>query len=539
MGNIGRNQPCPCGSGLKYKRCHGSYGNEAAGASPFAAFNMAQLDQRRAEARIREAQQGLGRPIIGFKALEHQFVAVGGTIYFSTKWKTFPDFLADYIKQKLSPDWGNAEIAKPLAERHPIMQWYDAYCRYQQEMIKQPGQAARANVTGIVACYLGLAYSLYLLDHNVELQARLLRRLKDPSNFQGAFYELIVANALIRAGFELILEDEADPKAKHCEFAATSRRTRKKYWVEAKMRAVTGILGKTEHDGGRNSKPLSRFISHLNAALAKPAADERLIFIDLNAEPTFDDNHKPTWHDRAVARLEQYEAKELEAGVKAYLFVTNVAFHRKLADAPSIAAVPFGLGMPDYNRPGYFSLGEIYRQRQKHVDAHHIGNALLEFTKFPSTFDGTMPSEAFGARSSRVKIGETYFFENVGEKGLLGTVTSATVNDAEKAAYIAITGTDGASQIIRQPMSDQQFADYKAHPDAYFGKIVPVSKTLKDRYELFEWFMETNKTLSKTVLLERLARFPNFEGLKEMNESELLTIYCEALVAAVPDPKKE
>ena len=29
---IGRNQPCPCGSGEKYKRCHG-----AAGAEPLAA----------------------------------------------------------------------------------------------------------------------------------------------------------------------------------------------------------------------------------------------------------------------------------------------------------------------------------------------------------------------------------------------------------------------------------------------------------------------------------------------------------------------
>jgi preprotein translocase subunit SecA len=24
-GKVGRNEPCPCGSGLKYKRCHGRY----------------------------------------------------------------------------------------------------------------------------------------------------------------------------------------------------------------------------------------------------------------------------------------------------------------------------------------------------------------------------------------------------------------------------------------------------------------------------------------------------------------------------------
>jgi len=30
--------------------------------------------------------------------------------------------------------------------------------------------------------------------------------------------------------------------------------------------------------------------------------------------------------------------------------------------------------------------------------------------RFPSTFDGSLPSEAFGRQSSRVLIGETYFF---------------------------------------------------------------------------------------------------------------------------------
>jgi hypothetical protein len=36
--------------------------------------------------------------------------------------ETFPDFLGEYMKRKLGSDWGNAEIVKPLAERHPLMQ---------------------------------------------------------------------------------------------------------------------------------------------------------------------------------------------------------------------------------------------------------------------------------------------------------------------------------------------------------------------------------------------------------------------------------
>jgi hypothetical protein len=369
----------------------------------------------------------------------------------------------------------------------------DPYCRYQRDTIKTPGEVSTANVTGIVACYLGLAYSLYLLDHNVEIQERLIKRLKDPVNFQGAFYELFVANTLIRAGFELTLEDETDGLSKHCEFAAVSRRTRKKYWVEAKMRAMAGVLGQTQ---GTDPNPISRLIPHLNDALAKPAADQRLIFIDLNAEPEFGTDLKPVWHDRAIDRLERYQAKELATGVTAYVFITNIGFHRRLAELPAIAAAPFGLGMPDFNKPGRYRVSDIYRRKQKHIDAFYIGASILDYAKFPTTFDGSLPSEAFGVASSRVKIGETYFFQGVGEKGLIGTVTYASVHESEKAAFIAVTAADGTSQILRQPMSDSELVDYKAHPEAYFGKLLPVSKGINDRYELFEWFMETQKGLS-------------------------------------------
>ena len=67
---------------------------------------------------------------------DHQIVAVGKTIHWSKKAKTFVDFLGEYIKHKIGGEWGKAELAKPLTERHPLMQWYDAYCRYQMATIQ-------------------------------------------------------------------------------------------------------------------------------------------------------------------------------------------------------------------------------------------------------------------------------------------------------------------------------------------------------------------------------------------------------------------
>jgi hypothetical protein len=88
-----------------------------------------------------------------------------------------------------------------------------------------------------------------------------------------------------------------------------------------------------------------------------------------------------------------------------------------------------------------------------------------------------------------------------------------------------------------QPMTDAEFNDYKAHPDAYFGMILPVPKNAENKYELFEFFAEANKGLSRATLLQRLGRPADFDP--QVSGADLLGEYCEALVAAVPDPAKK
>ncbi len=491
------------------------------------------FERHQADERIREEQQGRGRPIVSVKSHDHQIVAVGNTVYFSKAWKTFPDFLAEYIKGILDLAWGNAELTKPFADRHPIIQWYDTYCRYQQATIKTPGVTAQAIVTGIVSCYLGLAYNLYLLAHNVELQIKLVSRLKIAEQFQGAYYELIVANLLIRAGFELTLEDEADGSSKHCEFSARSKRTGKKYWVEAKMRSVVGLFGKTDRDGTTNPNPLNRLIPQLNDAFEKPAVDERLIFIDLNAEMTPNAVGQPVWIERAAKRLERYEKNELEAGSVAYVFVTNFAFHRYLNDPATFAGFFFGLGIPDLNRPGVRRVSDAYRTKQKHLDVFHIGDALQTYGRFPTTFDGTLPSEGLQGEA-RLIIGNTYCFGDPENGGVIATVTHATVNEAEGAAYIAIVDQSGQSSIFREPMSPAQLADWQIHKDSYFGKIVPTGKKLNNAFELFEWFVENYRGLSRDQLLARFASAPDFEAVRMLSDEDLLYQFCECMVAATP-----
>lgn len=543
MAKIGRNAVCPCGSRRKYKKCCGdplkeqrSGGVRRRGTLP-PEIELA-LKRHEAQELIRTQQQGLGKPIIAVKLGQHQAVGVGNTIYYSKNWKFFSDFLSYYIKKVLGGDWGNAEIAKPVEERHPIMQWYDSYCHFQRKHDQSTDGTYAADATGVVYCYLGLAYNLYLLKHNVDLQERFVARIKNRQQFQGAYYELIVANCLIRSGFELRLEDETDKSSKHCEFSAVSKQTGKKYWVEAKMRSVSGLLGKTDLDGGTpTSKPTSQLSKHLGEALKKPAADERLIFIDFNTVPlkmqasVSGKFESPSWIEAAGKQLHDRE-KELKDGEQAYVFVTNMPFHRALDEAAhGHVALAHGLGISDFAKVGEFRLSEVWRRKQKHIDAHHILEALLSYPNIPSTFDGSLPL-AKSVAENRIEIGRTYFFEDIGGGAGLGEVTTATITESEKTIYIGVTTEDGKNVILSRNISDEELAAYKEHPDAYFGVVHKATKKLNNVYELFEWMVNCYRNTPRERLLEFCKDHPDVEALEKLDHLELVLEVCERWTSA-------
>jgi len=540
----GRNDLCPCGSGKKYKKCcldvsKTQHSGKIRSWNSLPPQIQVALEQHEAQELIRTQQQGLGKPIISTTIGDHRIVGVGSTVYGSNKWRFFSDFLFDYIKKIIGSDWGQTESAKPLEERHPIMQWYDSFCRFQNSQPKQPDGTYSAIVTEVVACYLGLAYNLYLLKHNAELQKRLVNRLKNREQFQGAYYELIVANCLIRAGFELTLEDETDESSKHCEFSAVSKHTGKKYWVEAKMRAVSGMLGKTDADGSSHtSKPTSKLTDHLRSALRKPAKDERLIFIDVNAPPISEselgsETPKMTkWLEAACKQLDDRE-KDLKDGEQAYVFVTNIPFHRSLdSEARGHVVLAHGLGISDFSKPGHYRLREIWNQKQKHIDAHHIMEAFQSYPKWPPTFDGSLPLAKSDAEN-RIQIGETYLFEDGENKWILGKVTTATISERERKMYIGMTTEDGKAHIRTRDISDAELACYKEYPDAYFGVVQKVPRKRNDPKELFEWMVSCYQKTPKERLLELCKDHPNLENLKKLSHMDLVLEICEQWTTSI------
>ncbi len=271
---LGRNDPCHCGSGKKYKHCH-FHKDKVVSIRPHytPAIDPEIIKQiaSRSEAKekLRQSSQGYGKPIIAAEVKGYRVVGVGNQLYYSPaeRTQTFVDFLNSYIKRIIGEEWGNREIKKPLNERHPILQWYDSLCRLQKQYASKQGEIYETPITGVVSAYTSLAYNLYLLQHNAEVQQFLIKRLKQKSCFYAAYYETFVAAWFILAGFKLSLENEQDPTTKHCEFSAKSPKG-EMFSVEAKSRAA--------------SKSNYAIGNQLYKALSKKAYYSRIVFIDLN-----------------------------------------------------------------------------------------------------------------------------------------------------------------------------------------------------------------------------------------------------------------
>ncbi|MBZ0114146.1 MAG: hypothetical protein K8J08_16915 [Thermoanaerobaculia bacterium] len=229
---------------------------------------------------------------------------IGNKLKCSKSWKTSWEFLIHYLGEVMGSEWGNEEIrSKKLPDRHPVMQWYDGLCRSQtkyKDTLDESG-FIHGVVDGRAWAYVHLAYDLYLMADRVELHDRLVDRLRDPREFQGARYELSVASHCVRAGFTVAIEDDTDTSTQHPDFIATHKATGEVIAIEAKSRHRPGVLG-YEVQALREPEPSVRSIAL--KALKKRPAMPYVIFIDLNLPP-IDESNERTWENQIADDMER------------------------------------------------------------------------------------------------------------------------------------------------------------------------------------------------------------------------------------------
>lgn len=469
----------------------------------------------------RQSQQGRGKPIISAEFQGYRFTAVGNQLHYSKRHKTFIDFLGDYIRSVLDPQWGNTEIAKPVKDRHQILQWYDAICALQRANMKKPmGEIQEIPMNGLLAAYYGLAYNLYLLQHNAELQKYLIRRLKQPESFYAAYYETYVAAWFILAGFVLRMEDEQDSRRSHPEFIAT--RDGQSFSVEAKTRQP----GKAHYDVG----------NQLYAGLCIQAQHPRVIFIDMNADVDADFDAFREGASAAITSREQKLKIQGRPAPPAHIYVTNQPYHLALAETylPRVCLVA-GFKIPDFGLGAQFSsYTEAYKARLKYAALIDVQKAIASY-KIPVTFDGEIPEFAFGEAERRFTIGERYEVSS----GVSVVLQSGIVMEAEKRAYLVVSDDSGNGHIMTAELSDWEMEAYRSHPETFFGRIVEVSKKTEDPIDLYTFFLNGYKGTQREKLLEFMQGAPDFEELKKLPEDELRYRYVERLTyLAMRDMKK-
>lgn len=535
MAKIGRNEPCPCGSGIKYKRCHGDVTKDGRIERAFqsAATHMERFKALEHERKVR---QGLGKPIISTEVAGHRVVAVGNTIHFGKRWKTFPDFLMDFIKKTLGEEWGTAELQKPENEMHPVLFWHRKTAVLQAAHAGKPGDIFSSPETGAVRSYLELAYNLYLLEHNEELRKVLIGRLKHPDQFLGALSEIRVAGMLIRAGFSVKFHDEADGSKTHCEYDARRTATGKTFSVEVKTRHW-GKFPANDDDGRRAVRRNVRKLVRL--ALAKEAEHERLIFIELAMpdEPTDDGKPlEPWWMQAAVDGVKE-AAQSLQKKGKdvppALVIVGNHAHHFQLDSTKSVVGYALeGIGATEVHGGMKGTVREALRFREKHADLLALWKSIEAHRHIPQTFDGQSHRLAYGDHPPRLLVGNRYSVPGASGAMVEAVLEDAVVLPSEKSVY-GIYRTDAGERVVcTNQLTDAEAQAYAEQPDTFFG-VIKRQSGINDPLELFDFFFESYGKSPKETLLRLMADRADISSLQALSQRELAEIYCEGAVYAV------
>ncbi|WP_081504811.1 YecA family protein [Pseudomonas sp. GM78] len=526
----GRNDPCPCGSGRKFKKCHGTIDSLNIVRKPNGPLILQEMQmtlaRHEAQEFQRREQQGLGRPIISTEYHDHRVIAVGQTIHFSQKWKTFHDFLNDYPKIVLGKEWWMSEGNKPPEERHRILTWAVRSYEHAKAHMEQMGPGVAQPMTGAIGVYMRFAYDLYSLKHAVEVQKLLIDRIKCPENFPGALYEVQVAAALLRAGFRLQHQDETDRRTTHVEFIATDAKSGATYAVEAKRR-----------EGRRMN--VNR---QIHRALSKKSDHPRIVFIDTNDGRLELGRGRPNPVALVEAEnlLKLYERDPTGQTLpQAYVIVTYDPdeHHLDAIDLPS-GVLLWGFHIEDFH-PGPKTLLQQVKIRRRHAPVFSLLESMQKHRRIPATFDGAAEAFSGGTPKARLQVGQRMEVPGPNGTQIEATLESCVVMPKSREAFCVVRSDDQQRFVVKIPLTDDELQAHAQHPKTFFGVIDKNAGRPRPKTGLdwFDFFWETYSSSTKEKLIELMDHAPDVERLKQMTQEDLAYEYCAQMANAMIKPQ--
>ncbi|HEY6897280.1 MAG TPA: hypothetical protein VI279_08455, partial [Rhodocyclaceae bacterium] len=277
----------------------------------------------------------------------------------------------------------------------------------------------------------------------------------------------------------------------------------------------------------------------LQKALRKSAKHPRIVFIGIGYLDAQDagDGVMPRRFAKALADLRLFEERPCNGQLlpAAYIFVTNRPHDLDLEGKHIRTTIlAEGFRIPEFKLDTAFpSLRAAHKARKEHADMHQVLESMRTHSEIPTTFDGTPPELAFSEYFPRLIVGETYLVPDANGVERPGKLTSATVVEAESKAYLIHQLDSGESIIGTAPLTPEELAAYKRHPDTFFGVEMKATRQVDAPMDLFDLIMESYRDTPRERLLEFMADHPDIDELKTMSKEDLTEIYAERCAYSV------
>jgi hypothetical protein len=514
-----RNALCPCGQGGKYKHCHGNLLTGVPQQELVARQNAQKLQQFQ-----RCRQQGLGRPIESKLQPDGKRAVMVGTRRHVGRFPTFQSFLLAYLHNELGIEWGQSELLKPVEQQHPVVQWNRLFVN----MHKSDGEGAngirRGKATGASQALIGLAYDLYLMEHNgaqisdPTLRTRLIERLKNSNEFLGVAYEIRVAAIFLRAGFHLRWENDREGGRQFGEFVATFPATGEMFTVECKIR---------QQESGKEQSGFGKFVGLLVKALKKDLPHRRFVFVDQSYPIDSASMDANQWGERVAKYVRGVELDPKQAGLpSAYVVVTNFPYRYQLEQrSPQAFFKVFGFKMGDYPLDPLLPLREALDIREGHLAMEAVGASMVEHFEIPATFDGAIPGLS---EQDQWMIGQRYRMED----GVEGVMEDACVLPNTTTIYLTLVSDDGHRMIYRGTLSDAAKQAYERYPETFFGQMRQSPHPCNTVLQLFDDLLPAHLAMSRDSLLNSVKDHPDQVLWQTLSHEELARQVVIALVTA-------
>lgn len=437
-----------------------------------------------------------------------RIVAVGQTVHWGKNWFILPDFLDYFMKKTLDRDWGERERGKG---RHPLFRWLQKTQAYSSH---KPGEPKVKSILmmGFIACWLHLAYALYLIAHHDVIPQRLLKRLRNPVTFMPAYHEAIVGAALAVAGMEVSCAETKAGSTPTPEFRAKSKTSGKTYEVEAKRKdgwnAATGDVTNEEF-----RRELEVYVRNQIHNASKKRLTNPIYWFELSIPTMITESDWRAVSEMAEAAIRGAEKSMTVDGeliAPAYVIVTN---HTFLADEDVTGHPCFGflqtIRMDDYPYGRPLEIEAALEGYDKHRDMFWLMKAWKTSSTVPTTFDGSPPEllDGDGRPQRTVKIGDIVEVPDMDGEIVLATVEEIC-SMGETNAMLAV-GANGHHWLIKMPLTADESRAARRYTDAVFGKE-NASRRLRedDPFDLYDWLLSAHANMTQEQADDFFKRYP-------------------------------